>query len=591
VGLSFQRILILMSGDIYLQQHVRLENLKEGEARKVVRFLDEVHADLQNKLESAATVWSRERYIAIQKSYEQALDSAFDKGVMPKLKQDGLEFVAKNQAYHYDALVETVTGQTKAKRTAAAASDGFDTDTVFYRGAVTEEKTVGQWFTTDEKTAGFYANSDYVDWDGDGVNLDAKLSPNVKKFYLPKDGVYDFKDKKLRDEFSDWLWEVDYSARMSDPTQEAKLRADLADYVGDIFRKKNGYAPHWEFEGEVIEFLDSKKKGWKVVRFTEFDELGTSNEYIDKNGKKVIVKTTKKNMSSYRTNGSGVAKSTNADFTKTAPAKVKAAASQKLGGAIVTTNLSPAAIYTAATAEPMQGKLMSEWAEGLKRKDKAQISLALRQSWIEGESVSQASKRITPIHAKTKRDLAAITRTYYGHLAAQTRDRVWEENSDIVDGIIWDSILDGRTTIDTCAPRDQLKYTLKGEPIGHNVPYLSGPGQAHWNCRSMGLPFIKGAETSPIKRQAVGAGKNYQRGDNKTRTGRVRTNSAQNRKSGKLKETKVGPKTDYESWLSRQPNAFQDDVLGSAKAKAFRRGEWRLGEKFSPQNPIPLEDF
>lgn len=359
--------------DIFLQQHVRLQNLKDGEARKIAKFLADAHSDLISKLASAKTEWTRERYVSMIQTHEELLDQVMNGKVLPKLKADGMQFVARNQAYQYSAL-ET---------------------------AVSENK---------------------------------------------------------------------------------------------------------------------------------------------------------------------------------------------IAGAIVKANLAAEAVYSAAISEPMQGRLMAEWANQLSRKEKAAVSSAMRTAWIEGESVSSSVKRIEPILGQSRRGLEAITRTYYGHLAAQTRDRVWEENSDIVEGVVWDSILDGRTTIDICAPRDQKEYTLKGEPIGHNLPYLSGPGQAHWNCRSMGMPIIKGVKPA-IRRQSVGAGKNYQRGDNTTRTGRVRTNSKRNRDSGILKESTVGPKTDYEMWLRRQPKAFQQDVLGVEKAEAFRSGNWSLGEKFIPQNPITVDQF
>lgn len=368
--------------DNYIQFQVKLENLKEGEAREIVNFLDDVQQDLLIKLEGSTTDWSRARYADMISTYEQALDEVFTKGIMPKLEADGLEFTARTQTAHVQMLKKAI-------------------------------------------------------------------------------------------------------------------------------------------------------------------------------GKKAIINTEPE---------------------------------VQTGAAVVNTNLSPAAIYTAATTEPMQGKLMKEWATQLSRKDKAQISAALRQSWIEGEAISKAAKRIRPILLQTRRDLAAITRTYYGHLAAQTRDIVWKNNDHLVEGIIWDSILDGRTTINICAPRDQLKYTLNGEPIGHNLDYHGGPGQAHWQCRSMSMPLVKGV-VRRVERQTVGAGKNYKRGDNTTRTGRVRTNSAYNRDKGILKESTMKPGQTYSDWLKKQPKAFQEDVLGVEKADAFRKGKWKLGERFVAQNPTTLRGF
>jgi hypothetical protein len=260
------------------------------------------------------------------------------------------------------------------------------------------------------------------------------------------------------------------------------------------------------------------------------------------------------------------------------------------GEPISTANVSASQIHSAAIAEPLKGRLMEEWVKDLSKKEIKQVNAQLRQAWIEGEAVNKAVKRLQPILKQTRNNLTAITRTYYGHLAAKTRDAVWQANSDLIDYQLWDSILDGRTTIEICAPRDQLKYTLGGKPIGHNLSYMGGPGQAHWQCRSMSYPVIKGQEPE-AERQAVGAGKNYERGDNKTRTGRVRTNSKRARDRGLLKETKVKPGQTYEDWLKKQPKAFQEDVLGVARAKAFRDGTWKLGGKFKAVKPIKVKDY
>lgn len=552
--------------DQYLQQHVRIENLKEGEARKIVSFLDEVHQDLILKLENTKGDWSRTRYTSMIQTYEQALDSVYAKSIMPALDADGLEFVAKNQAFHYEALMEGATGQTKTQRMALAAKD-YDLKTPWYRGSsIHETKGAGLWFSADPLYASNAAIGDELESLADfaGFKLDQHVkAANVGKFYMPKDGLMDIsEDQKLRGEFIEWIG------------KKYNLESDsmeLDDLIYRIF-DNNLDQPHWSYEDDVVKFLNEKRAGWKTTYFAEEpDDYG-------------------KSLKSVRASEYDVGKSAYSNFDQKLPAPVQAVANQNVGGAIVTTNLSPQAIYTAATSEPMQGKLMTEWATQLSRKEKGLVSSSLRQAWIEGESISRSAERISRVTAGSRRDLAAITRTYYGHLAAETRDAVWDENSDIVEGITWDSILDGRTTTDICGPRDQKKYSLKGEPIDHNLSYMGGPGQAHWNCRSMSFPSITGVKPK-VQRQAVGAGANYTRGDNVTRTGKVRTNSARNRKSGILKETTVSQATDYEKWLGNQPKAFQEDVLGVAKAKAFRSGDWKLGTKFTPQNPITIDQF
>lgn len=250
--------------------------------------------------------------------------------------------------------------------------------------------------------------------------------------------------------------------------------------------------------------------------------------------------------------------------------------------------VSPDAIFVAATSEPFQGKLLSTWADELSRKDYRLVSASLRTSWIEGETLAAATNRLMPILKQSQRSIMTITRSYYGQLASETRDRVWAANSDIIERLVWDSILDNRTTPTICAPRDQLEYTLKGEPIGHDLPYLGGPGNAHWQCRSHSFPVAKGVERQ-VMRPAISAGSKYESGDNLTRSGRVRKNTKDSRDRDIYRPQKVKVGTTYTDWLKRQPAAFQDDILGKAKGKAFRAGEYQLGEKFTPQNPKTLD--
>jgi hypothetical protein len=560
--------------DTLIQNNVRLENLKEGEARKIVRFLVDLQEDLKAKISNASTNWSRERYESLYSQYSEALDAVYDGKVLPSLKQDGIEFVAKSVERNEDALITGITGKSKAERVVAAIDDGFDTSVVMYRGSTNVETTSGRWFTSSKEYAGAYARNNFSRAPT-ADEIDDLISKGfLQKYYLPKDNIIDFtKDKEIFEKAREKFMKT--YGYLKGPDGQYDVSPQVQKMMDDLFSNffgPNGH-PASNAEDFFLELLDKERPNWKGVKFYE---AGMDNF--------------KGADTSIHLRKDGLAKSVNADFTNTAPKAIKKVAKNKLGNPLINSTLSPEAIYAAANVEPMQGKLLVQWASGLKAKEKRLISAALRQSWIEGESVDKAAKRLEPIFSASRRDLKAITRTYYGHLAAKTRDQVWENNSDIVEGIYWDSILDGRTTTDICGPRDQLKYTLSGEPIGHSMPYLSGPGQAHWNCRSMSMPIIKGIEPA-IRRPAVGAGKNYERGDRTTRTGRVRTNSADNRRRGIFKDTTVSHNTDYEKWLKKQPVAFQQDVLGVAKAKAFRSGEWSLGEKFSPENPITIEDY
>lgn len=731
-----------MESDTYIQQHVRLENLKEGEARAVANFLDDVQQNIELKLHAAtAGDWTFEKYIGIHEAYGEAMDQILENGILPKLKQDGLEFTARNLAYHEESIVQSVTGKTAKERLAYGASHGYDTKTVYFRGVfevdIKGETKTGTWLSRSRDYAERYANQGGGAWQGDNQprgslaeevakaqrmdtlgpeyerldneldelfdefmeledeyyenkvdsvkkklvaaqkkldekdkaftkwQIENKYGPDkyedwldnsgggkkgrikvsyVEKFYLPKDGVYDFsKSKKLRDELTEYLltdyrtkanlhaemimhgvnpkgnpgpnWrklkkldnvddilrsrafndhsyivlnylhddlrlpEIKRYLRGATPDQIKAYMAksifefETEDFAYDLWDNGRQKNPLWQYQNKVEEFLNKKHPDWKVTTFYEDDAdtvLGSK---------------------SYHTKKTGTAKSIYSNFDDpNMPKAAKAAAVKNPGAAIVAANLSPEAIYTAAISEPFHGKVMERWARELIQKDKAAVSNILRQGWLIGESPGKMLEQIKPVLLRSRRDLMTITRTYYAHLAAQTKEAVWKNNEDLFRGYVWDSILDDRTTISICAPRDQKKYDLKHQPVGHTLPWGNGPGMMHWNCRSTSFPLIKGV-TRRVERQAISAGSEYERGDAWTRTGKHRVNSKYTRDKGIYKDTTVKVGTTYEQWLKKQPKAFQEDVLGVAKAKAFRSGKWKLGSKFTPQNPKTLKDF
>jgi hypothetical protein len=275
---------------------------------------------------------------------------------------------------------------------------------------------------------------------------------------------------------------------------------------------------------------------------------------------------------------------------------------EEVSGAAAVASPTTQAVFTAALSEPFDGRLFQQWTADLARKDVAIVSNELRASWVAGESIEQGAKRMAAVVPQAENHLKSVTRSYFSHLSAQTRDSVFEENDDLVEGQIWSSILDGRTTQDICAPRDQKVYTTgpNPQPIGHEFPWDSGPGRIHWNCRSLSLPKIVGVDET-YQRVAIGPGEDYRQGDLKTDQGKVRkvrnynassTTTGHKAKGDEIFKIKtVNTATDYEKWMARQPQKFQNDALGVRRAKAFRSGEWSYGQPFRAQNPTTIENF
>lgn len=221
--------------------------------------------------------------------------------------------------------------------------------------------------------------------------------------------------------------------------------------------------------------------------------------------------------------------------------------------------------YAAALARPMQGRLLSEWAQSLEAERAARIRDAIRIGYVESQTISQIVQRVRGTRAKgysdgiieiDRRNAEAVVRTAVSHTAGVVRDRFLEANDDLVKAVVWTATLDSRTT-HICRLRDGKQYTNIGHrPIGHSYPWLGGPGRAHWRCRSVGVPVLKSfrelgldiAELAPGTRASM--------------------------------DGQVPAETTYGQWLRRQSAARQDEVLGPTRGALLRRGELPI-ERFA----------
>lgn len=211
-----------------------------------------------------------------------------------------------------------------------------------------------------------------------------------------------------------------------------------------------------------------------------------------------------------------------------------------------------------AFSRPFQGRLLSEWLDGLEQSRTVQIRDAIRIGMVEGQTTSQIVQRIRGTRAegyadgllqRTRRDVETIVRTAVSHVAGVGRDAFYGANTDLIKAERWLSTLDGRTT-PACRIRDNLQYTpVEHKPIGHKVPWLSGPGRLHMCCRSMSTPVTKSwqelgldfDEISPSTRASMNG--------------------------------QVPADMSYASWLKGQSPDRQDQILGKAKGAMFRTGK------------------
>lgn len=225
-----------------------------------------------------------------------------------------------------------------------------------------------------------------------------------------------------------------------------------------------------------------------------------------------------------------------------------------------------------------KGHTFNFWFKQQGAKSAKQIQKLLVSGFSQGQTTAEVTRSISAVMNKSNRDIKTLTRSYLQHASQEARLNLYSNNKDIIDGYFWMSVLDFRTTPNICGVRDSLEYDVDFNPVGHDYPWEDGPGRIHFNCRSTFVPKIIGVPIN-FERPAIGAGSEYNRGDNVTRTGRVRKPNKDAREKGIYNIKQVSSSTNYESWLKTQPNDFIADILGSNRAAGdFKAGAMTLGD-------------
>lgn len=213
--------------------------------------------------------------------------------------------------------------------------------------------------------------------------------------------------------------------------------------------------------------------------------------------------------------------------------------------------------YAAAMARPFQGRLLAEWARSIEADRMARIRDAVRQGYVQQETVAEIVRRIRGTRAKAyadglleidRRAAEAVVRTAVSHTAGLVRDRTYEANGDLIKAEQWSSTLDTRTS-EICRPRDGKLYEPKThKPIGHSFPWLGGPGRCHWRCRSVSVPITKSFRELGIDADDLPPG------ERASMDGQVPADQT------------------FAQWLRKQSAARQDEVLGPVRAAMLRAG-------------------
>lgn len=203
---------------------------------------------------------------------------------------------------------------------------------------------------------------------------------------------------------------------------------------------------------------------------------------------------------------------------------------------------SSAGAWANTVAQPIQatGDLLEPFVRGWAQSTMKKVEGAIRTGYAQGQTTDEIVRAIRGTKANnfkdgllggvTKREANAMVRTSLQAVSNQAHQAVYEENDDLIEGYIWISTLDSRTSAQ-CQALDGQQFKLNRGPL----PPI------HVNCRSTTIPKIKGVDLLSEAKRASQDGL-------------------------------VPAATTYYGWLKDQPAAFQNEALGVTRAALFRNG-------------------
>jgi SPP1 gp7 family putative phage head morphogenesis protein len=233
---------------------------------------------------------------------------------------------------------------------------------------------------------------------------------------------------------------------------------------------------------------------------------------------------------------------------------------------ISTTKPTVDTILNTAKIRPYEAKKMKQWFDGWSTDNLNIIENTVKSGVIRGQTISQMTRELFGTKSNNYKDgrlqgnrnqLQSVVRTTTNHVINTTKDKFYRANDDIIKGYQWVSTLDSRTTI-ICINLDGKVDLYDGSKTELNglVP------PAHFGCRSTTTPITKSWRELGIDKEEIS----------------MSTRASMN--------GQVSAKLTYPTWLKQQSTAFQKDVLGPVRYKAWKDGNVEINQFTDNKNNI-----
>ena len=269
----------------------------------------------------------------------------------------------------------------------------------------------------------------------------------------------------------------------------------------------------------------------------------------------------------YYDDAAGIARDTTTSVAQVSASATATSLSAAVGGQVAVSVL-PTATYleTLAGNTIIQGAIQSDWWDRQAGDVAFKFQSAVRQGLVAAETTPQIVKRVRDVMDLSRRNAEALVHTSVQSVANATREKLFEDNTDVISGKEWSAALD-RKTCPTCGVRDGKRWDANSKPINHSIPYVMPP--QHFRCRCSMMPVLKTWKELGINMDEL---------PESTRASM---------------EGQVTDKT-FEDWLKRKTETdptFADRTLGQGRAELFRDGRITMDQMISGGKPLTLNEL
>lgn len=239
------------------------------------------------------------------------------------------------------------------------------------------------------------------------------------------------------------------------------------------------------------------------------------------------------------------------EFAQVQAAATVTAANTALGAELLKL---PTRLAARVDAMLLDGAPSSLWWRAQEESARRAFAREVRNGFVNGDTTEAIARRIVGARGEpgvidtSLRQARQLVHTSVQTVANRMREEVAQGNSDVVNGYIWLATLDTSTCL-VCAPRDQKKYDLNRGPVGHSLPWNSGPASIHFGCRCTSTFWTKSMRELGL--------------DIDDFEGSERASM----------DGPVSAKLTFEQWIDSKPRVFQDEYFGPGRAQMYRDGK------------------